>query len=119
MASRRKSSRVQTTRHTFDVTDETFAQALRDHRNLVVDAWAEWCPPCIRLSPILEELARENAGRIAFAKLDTDANPRTAGALNIMSMPTLVLYRDGRRIGEIVGLQPKARLAAALKQAFG
>lgn len=101
-----------------DVTDDTFSDLLRRHPNVVVDAWAPWCPPCLKLEPILHELAREDAG-LVVARLNTDENPRTAAKLDILGMPTLVLYRGGAAVGRLVGFQPKPALAEAFARAFG
>ena len=102
-----------------DATDADFADLVRRHPNLVVDAWAPWCKPCLRLEPILHQLAQEYAGRVTIARLDADENPRTAQQLQVMSMPTLVFYRDGRRVGHVVGLQSPDALRKRFDEAFG
>lgn len=100
-----------------DVTDDTFSDLLSRHAHVVVDAWAPWCPPCLKLEPILHELARENEGFVV-ARLNTDENPQTAARLDILGMPTLVMYRGGTPVGRIVGFQPKPALAQAFARAF-
>jgi thioredoxin 1 len=84
----------------------------------VVDFWAEWCPPCHRLAPVLDELAAEYAGRARVVKLDVDANPDAARAYGVMAMPTLTVFRGGQVVSQVVGAQPKARLRAQLDSAL-
>jgi thioredoxin 1 len=101
------------------VTDETFADAvLGSDLPVIVDFWAEWCPPCHRLAPILDELSVEYAGRIRFVKMDADVNPETIRRYGIMSMPTLSVFRGGELISQKVGAVPKARLREQLDQAL-
>jgi thioredoxin 1 len=94
-----------------DVTDATFAdEVLASELPVLVDFWADWCPPCHRLAPVLEELAAEYAGRARIVKLDVDANPATTRAYGVMSMPTLAFFRSGARVSQTVGYQPRFRL---------
>jgi thioredoxin len=102
-----------------EVTDGTFASTvLANDVPVFVDFWAEWCPPCHRLTPILTELAIEYAGRIRFVKVDVDHNPNTARQYGIMSMPTLSVFRGGEVVSQRVGAQPKARLREQLDAAL-
>ncbi|HEY0170139.1 MAG TPA: thioredoxin [Pyrinomonadaceae bacterium] len=99
------------------VTDRTFAREVVEESNarpVLLDCWAAWCAPCRMLAPVLDELASESAGLYRVAKLDVDANPQTAAALRIQSIPTLFVYRNGREVERIVGVQPKQVLAARL-----
>ncbi|MFI5611055.1 thioredoxin [Amycolatopsis sp. NPDC051903] len=94
-------------------TDATFAADVLEHDELVlVDFWAEWCPPCRMIDPVLKEIARERAGSLTVRKVNTDENPETARTYQIMSLPTLMLFRDGEPVASYVGARPKARLLA-------
>lgn len=96
------------------VTDADFADFVRRHDTVVVDCWAPWCGPCRAMAPIIDELAQKWAGRVTFAKLNTDENPRTAQMFGIMSIPTLLVFKDGRFVDQVVGLPPKAQLVQML-----
>jgi thioredoxin 1 len=91
-----------------EVTDSTFAQeVLQSTPPVLVDVWADWCGPCKAIAPIVEELAREYEGQLKVMKLDVDANPRTASAYRVQSIPTLLLFKDGKPAERIVGAVPK------------
>lgn len=94
------------------VTDASFP-AFTAQGLVLVDFAADWCPPCRRMDPIVEELARERPD-VAVGRLDVDASPATAARLGVLSMPTFMAFRDGRKVGQAVGAVPKARLAALL-----
>ena len=83
---------------------------------VVVDFWAEWCGPCKMITPILEELASEQAGRIAIAKLNVDENPDLAMRYNVMSIPTLLVFKDGEVAKRLVGAKPKSALLQELSE---
>jgi thioredoxin len=102
-----------------NVTDATFAdEVLGSDVPVLVDFWAEWCPPCHWLAPILDELAAEYEGRVRIVKLDVDANPDTTRAYGVLSMPTLTVFRKGEVVSQVVGAQPKGRLRAQLDSAL-
>jgi len=97
------------------ITDATFAaEVLQAPLPTVVDFWAEWCMPCKRIAPILEQIAAEYAGRLKVAKLDVDSNPATPGQFNITGIPTLLVFKGGQLVDTIVGFLPKDRLVARL-----
>jgi thioredoxin 1 len=99
----------------FHVTDASFeSEVLDSSEPVLVDFWAEWCGPCKMIAPIVEELAKEYAGKLKVAKLDADANPNTMQAYGIMGIPTLILFRDGQEVERIVGFMPKERLVQKL-----
>jgi len=102
-----------------EITDATFArEVLGSDVPVLVDFWAEWCPPCHRLAPVLEEVATEYEGRARIVKLDADNNPETIGRYGILSMPTLTVFRNGEVVSQVIGAQPKARLRAQLDAAL-
>lgn len=93
------------------VTDESFAQdVLASDLPVLVDFWATWCGPCRMVAPVLEELAVEKAGELTVAKLDVDANPATARDFQVVSIPTLILFKGGEPVKRIVGAKGKAAL---------
>ncbi|MGV3721473.1 MAG: thioredoxin [Actinomycetota bacterium] len=100
-----------------ELTDSTLAGAIRDagSRPVVVDCWAAWCGPCRALAPILESLAAESGGQYVVAKLDIDANPRTASQYEVQSIPMLLFFKNGALVDQMVGLQSKAAIQAKLK----
>jgi thioredoxin 1 len=92
------------------VTDEDMPDVVREYPLVVVDCWAPWCGPCRMLSPVIEELAKDMQGTAVFAKLNTDENQQTARQYGIMSIPTLLLFKDGELVDQQMGALPKDML---------
>ncbi|MEV6926344.1 thioredoxin [Dactylosporangium sp. NPDC051485] len=104
---------------TAEVTDATFAAEVLDSDvPVLVDFWAQWCPPCHRIAPMLDELAAEFEGRVRIVKLNADDNPLTALKYGVMSMPTLTVFHAGEVVSQHVGARPKARLREQLDAAL-
>ena len=99
------------------VTDATFsAEVERSPLPVVLDMWAPWCGPCRMITPMIEELATEMAGRLRFAKLNVDENPATAARFNVRSIPTILVFKGGREVDRIVGIQPKSAMTRRLEK---
>ena len=100
---------------TIAVTDESFAQdVLANERPVLVDFWATWCGPCRMVAPVLEEIASERAGDLTIAKIDIDVNPDTARNFQVISIPTMILFKGGEPVKRIVGAKSKAALLREL-----
>jgi len=102
------------------VTDATFkAEVLDSDKPVLVDFWAEWCPPCRMMGPIIDEIAAEMGGSLKVVKIDTDDNPMTSRDYGIVSIPTFNIYKGGELVGSVVGGQPKRNLVKAINKAIG
>ena len=100
-----------------DVSDATFEQQiLKSDLPVLVDFWAEWCGPCRQLAPVIKQIAEEYGSRLRVAKVDTDANPLTASKLGIQALPTLLLIQNGQVKAQLVGYQPKLRIAQKIDE---
>ena len=102
------------------VTDDTFdAEVLKSDVPVLVDFWAEWCRPCLMVSPIVEELGREYAGKLKVAKVDVDSNAKIATQYGIMSIPSLLFFKNGEVVDQIVGAVPKKVFVDRLSKILG
>ena len=97
------------------ITAENFESVvLNSEKPVLLDFWATWCGPCKMIAPVLEEISEEYGDKIVVAKLDVDEVPSIAGKYNVMSIPTLVVFEDGKEVNRLVGFRPKAQIVAAL-----
>jgi len=103
--------------HAVAVTDATFVQEVEQHVGLaIVDFWAAWCGPCHMVAPILEQLAGQYHGKLKVAKVDVDANQRTAMRFNVRSIPSILFFKDGRHVDTLVGAYPKPVFEQKIEQ---
>jgi thioredoxin 1 len=93
-----------------EVTDATFEEMIRNHSLVVVDCWAPWCGPCYMVTPVVEDLARDYAGKIFFGKLNVDENREVSMQYDIMSIPTMLVFKSGKLVDRIIGAMPKQML---------
>jgi thioredoxin 1 len=100
---------------TLHLTEAAFDQTLAEHKEaIVVDFWAEWCGPCKAIAPTLDELATEYAGRVTIAKVNVDEHPGLAARFQVRSIPTLLIFKGGQVIDQVVGAVPKAQIKKRL-----
>ena len=101
------------------VTDSSFSQEIVNSAGVVLlDCWAPWCGPCRVIGPVMEQLAAEAQGRYRIGKLNVDENPQTAARFQIQSIPTMLLFKNGKLIDRLIGAQPKQAIAGRLMQAI-
>ena len=102
------------------VSDQNFeTEVIKSETPVLVDFWAAWCGPCRMVAPVLEEIANEQGEKIRIAKLDVDANPITAGRFGVRSIPTMILFKNGREAQRLVGYMPKEKLLQQLNPHLG
>jgi len=98
-----------------EFTDSNFAtEVLQSPQPVLVDFWAPWCAPCRQIAPMIEQLAGENAGSVKVGKVNIDENPQVAKEYGVLSIPTLMLFRDGQVVEKLVGARPKSQMQALL-----
>ncbi len=97
------------------LTDQTFEETVSKQPLMVVDFWAEWCGPCRMVSPIIEQLAHEYAGKVSFGKLNVDENPMVSNAFQIQSIPALLVFKKGKLVDGIIGAVPKLVIESKIK----
>jgi thioredoxin 1 len=101
------------------VTDTNFEEVIKKHQTVVVDCWAPWCGPCRMLLPTIEAMAKDYKGKAVFAKLNTDENIGVASKYRIMSIPTLLYFRDGKLVDKTVGALPRPMLDTQMRKVLG
>ncbi len=99
-----------------EITDSNFKEIVKNGGLVVVDCWAAWCAPCYMIAPIMEELAKDYAGKILFGKLDVDSNRKTPLEYQIMSIPTILVFKDGELVDRIIGAMPRRLLEQRITQ---
>ncbi|MEW6515786.1 MAG: thioredoxin [candidate division FCPU426 bacterium] len=103
-----------------DVNDQTFdREVIKSESLVVVDFWAAWCGPCRMLAPVVEEFARDYQGRLKVFRLDVDANPNAAGRFAIRSIPSLLFFKNGRLVNQLVGACTKSKMASIADEILG
>jgi thioredoxin 1 len=100
----------------FHITDSNFEETLKKNKLVFVDFWANWCGPCRALAPTIVELSKEYSGKILIGKLDVDENPASAEKFQVFSIPTMIVFKDGKEAERLVGLCPKNRITDALQK---
>jgi len=99
------------------VTDDTFQkEVLEAEQPTLVDFWASWCGPCRMIAPILEELSSQYSGKVKFAKVNVDENPKTPANFGVRGIPTLIMFKGGKAVDQVVGAVPKSQLENILKK---
>ncbi|HZW54912.1 MAG TPA: thioredoxin [Nitrososphaerales archaeon] len=102
-----------------ELSEANFFDALKRHELLVVDFWAPWCGPCRMVSPVVEQLAREYAGKVTFGKLNVDENPNISSQYRVQGIPTILIFKNGRVVDGIVGAVPKSMIESKIRAQIG
>lgn len=98
------------------VSDADFDNVVQQYPLMLIDCWAAWCGPCRMITPIIDELAKDYAGKVVFGKLNVDENPKTAMRFDVMSIPTLLIMKNGKEVDRIIGAVPKQSIEAKLRR---
>lgn len=101
---------------TVNLSDSEFEQTIQKNPLVLVDFWAEWCPPCRAIAPTLDEIAQDLGSKLLVAKINVDQNPETPQRFGVRGIPTLILFKDGKEVDQIVGLRDKADLLANIQK---
>ena len=103
-----------------EITKDNFqTKVLKSERPLILDLWAEWCMPCKMITPILDEIANDYKGRIDIAKINVDEHPELATELEVMNIPTLIFFENGKETGRLTGLNTKEYIEKKIEEFFG
>jgi thioredoxin 1 len=105
--------------HPLTITDSNFNETIKTNPLIVVDFWAPWCGPCRMVGPVIEQLAAEYVGKVAFGKMNVDENQIVPSRFAVMSIPTIVVFHNGRAVERLVGAYPKAHIEAVFKRYIG
>jgi thioredoxin len=101
-----------------EINQDSFEAVMKANPKLVVDCWAEWCGPCRMMAPVIDKLAKDHAGKVAFGKINVDENQKIVQTHKIMAIPTLLFVKDGKVVDQIVGLVPKEEIEDAIRKNF-
>lgn len=102
-----------------DLGDSDLQAFLKANPNAVLDLWAPWCKPCLRIAPVLEQLEKDYAGKVALAKVNTDEHPNTLTRYGVMGLPAVLVFKNGQRVDQITGFMPPPELRARFDKALG
>jgi thioredoxin 1 len=101
------------------ITDSNFeGEVLKSSQPVLIDFWATWCGPCRAIAPVVEQLAKEYAGKLKVGKVNIDEHPKTPTTYDVRSIPTLLLFKDGKVVGQIVGAVPRPKIEDLIKKAL-